>query len=89
MELPREAGLQITVAVRQQEQAAVLSSKGIQTILISGLDDSDSLEKVACDYEIVINSATGQHVGAPKALIQGLGKRKQNGQDAHFIHVRI
>ncbi|OJJ74970.1 hypothetical protein ASPBRDRAFT_205022 [Aspergillus brasiliensis CBS 101740] len=84
----QNAGFQITVAVRRQDQAEILSKRGLRTILIAGLDDDAALEDSARDHDIVVNAATGQHSGAPKALIRGLGKRReQNGQDTHFIHL--
>ncbi|KAK1142352.1 hypothetical protein N8T08_007904 [Aspergillus melleus] len=80
--------LQITVAVRQPDQAEMFSSKGVRAILITGLDDADGLENAARDHDIVINAGTGQHTEAPKALIRGLGTRKQQtGQEGHFIHL--
>ncbi|KAI9043183.1 NAD dependent epimerase/dehydratase [Aspergillus affinis] len=79
----QNANVQITVAVRQPDQAEILSKKGVRAILIAGLDDADGLENAASDHDIVINSATGQHTEAPKALIRGLGKRKeQTGRHA-------
>ncbi|PLB49935.1 NAD dependent epimerase/dehydratase [Aspergillus steynii IBT 23096] len=82
------ANIQLTIAVRQPSQAEIFSNKGFDTALISGLDDADGLENAARDHDIVINAATGQHFGAPKALLRGLGKRKeQTGRDCHFIHL--
>ncbi|PYH83053.1 NAD dependent epimerase/dehydratase [Aspergillus uvarum CBS 121591] len=82
------AKLSITAAVRRPEQADLLTSKGVQTTLVSGLDDADGLARAASSHDIVVNVATGFHVAATKALIQGLSKRReQTGHDVHFLHL--
>lgn len=81
--------LSITVVVRQSDQAAFFGKKCIKTYIVTGLDDAEGLELEASKADIVVNAASGQHSGAPKALIQGLAKRRaQTGQDVFFIHVR-
>ncbi|OJK04582.1 hypothetical protein ASPACDRAFT_38142 [Aspergillus aculeatus ATCC 16872] len=82
------AKLSITTVVRRSEQADLLASKGVQTTLVSGLDDADGLARAASSHDIVVNVATGFHVAATKALIQGLSKRReQTGRDVHFLHL--
>ncbi|PYI30019.1 NAD dependent epimerase/dehydratase [Aspergillus indologenus CBS 114.80] len=82
------AKLSITAVVRRSEQADLLASKGVQTTLVSGLDDADGLARAASSHDIVVNVATGFHVAATKALTQGLSKRReQTGHDVHFLHL--
>lgn len=74
--------------MRQSDQADLLNSKGVRTILVSGLDDTEALEKAASEHDIVVNVASGRHYEGPKSLIRGLAKRReQKGADVHFIHV--
>lgn len=74
--------------MRRADQANLLNSKGIHTILVSGLDDSEALEKAASEHDVVVNVASGFHHEGPKSLIRGLAKRReQKGNDVHFIHV--
>jgi hypothetical protein len=79
----------ISVLVRKQEQAEVLSKKGVKPILFGGLDDTTALKDAASQHDIVINAASAFKPQAAEALILGLAERKrQVGNDAHLIHVR-
>lgn len=74
--------------MRRSDQADLFNSKGVHTILVSGLDDTEALEKAASEHDIVVNVALGRHYEGPKSLIRGLAKRReQKGADVHFIHV--
>ncbi|KAJ5524238.1 NAD dependent epimerase/dehydratase [Penicillium frequentans] len=80
--------LSLTAVVRRSDQADLLNSKGVHTILVSGLDDTEALEKAASEHDIVVNVALGRHYEGPKSLIRGLAKRReQKGADVHFIHL--
>ncbi len=80
--------MSITAIIRQPSQSARLEALGVKTAVVKGLDDSDGLINVASNHDIVINVATGQHSGAPKALIKGLGQRSsERGTEAYFLHV--
>jgi nucleoside-diphosphate-sugar epimerase len=59
----------------------------VKPILFTSLEDSAALTAAASQHDIVINTASGFHTGAAKALILGLGQRKRNtGNDVYFIH---
>ncbi|CAG9956693.1 unnamed protein product [Clonostachys rosea f. rosea IK726] len=74
--------LRLTVLVRNNHQAQVLSDKGIaSTVLEGGLDDTEGLSKLASEHDIVVHGATGFHKPSALALIQGLSKRKQERAD--------
>ncbi|KAH6627220.1 hypothetical protein B0J18DRAFT_489965 [Chaetomium sp. MPI-SDFR-AT-0129] len=74
--------------VRKQEQADILTAKGINAIIFSDLDDSDALKKAASEHDIVIHSANGFHAASAKALIEGLAERKKStgGKPVFYIH---
>ncbi|KAK7425977.1 hypothetical protein QQZ08_007559 [Neonectria magnoliae] len=77
----------ITAVVRRPEDAAILKDKGIGTLLVRGLDDSEALTQAASSYDIVINASTGFHTASAKALITGLGNRTDISKEVHFIHL--
>ncbi|KAJ5604633.1 NAD dependent epimerase/dehydratase [Penicillium lagena] len=80
--------LSITAVVRRPDQADLLAGKGVQTVLVNDLGDADRLEQVASSHDIVVNVASGHHSDAPKALIRGLQKRREEtGADVHFLHL--
>jgi hypothetical protein len=75
--------------VRKQEQAEILSEKGVKPILFNGLDDTTALKDAAGQHDIVINAASAFKPRAAEALILGLAERKrQLGTDVHLIQVR-
>jgi hypothetical protein len=59
----------------------------VTPILFTSLDGSATLTAAASQHDIVINTASGFHTGAAKALILGLGQPKRNnGKDVFFIY---
>jgi nucleoside-diphosphate-sugar epimerase len=79
--------LEISALVRGDVKAKILANNGVNPILFSSLDDSEALTKAASSHDIVINTASGFHPDAAKALILGLGQRKKaTGKDVYFLH---
>lgn len=80
--------LQISALVRRQDQADKLSQLGVAPILFKDLDDFEAIRRAASEHDVVINTASGFHVGAAKALVEGLGDRKKKtGKEVSIIHV--
>ncbi|KIW16547.1 hypothetical protein PV08_03735 [Exophiala spinifera] len=81
-----EAG-SVSALVRRPDQAEVLLAHGVTPVLFKHLDDLETMEKVARDFDVVINCANGFHASSAVALITGLSKRKEKtGKQVHFIH---
>lgn len=86
---PALKSLSITAVVRRPDQADLLATNGVQTVLVNDLGDADGLAQVASFHDIVVNVASGHHSDAPKALIHGLQKRREaTGADVYFVRVR-
>jgi hypothetical protein len=80
--------LKISVLVRNPEQICLLEQKGLNVILFSGLDDTDTIKKAASEHDIVVNSASAFHHQSAEAIIDGLAERqKVTGSPVHLIHV--
>lgn len=67
----------ISALVRREDQAVKLRSQNIEPIIFSGLDDTDSLSRLASNHDVVINCAISYNVAAAKAFIEGLSSRKR------------
>ncbi|KAE8358169.1 hypothetical protein BDV27DRAFT_169688 [Aspergillus caelatus] len=77
----------VAALVRKQGQADILESRGVQSIVFRGLDDTKQLRHIASQFDIVVHCATGLHTKSAVALILGLGdSMKESGGQAHYIH---
>ncbi|CAG7563067.1 unnamed protein product [Fusarium equiseti] len=79
--------IHISVLVRRQDQADILSGLGVTPILFSSLNDTDLLTEAASTHDIVIHAANGYHIPSAKALLTGLAQHKaKTGKPVHYIH---
>lgn len=85
---PDVKDLDISVLTRDDERAKYFSGINLQVYPIQSLDDSTAITAAASEHDIVIHAASGFHTGSAKALIEGLGRRKQQNPDAdvYYIH---
>ncbi|KAJ6166827.1 hypothetical protein N7470_002274 [Penicillium chermesinum] len=75
--------LDVVALVRDQQQASKLKSvwPKISTV-IGTLDDDEVLKKEAVKADVVLQTASSDHVPAVNSLLKGLGAGK-----GHFIHI--
>jgi len=78
--------LHISALVRDEQRGEILAKDGVTPIIFKDLDDSEAITAAASKHDIVINSASGYHTGAAKALILGLGQRKKaTGKEVYYF----
>lgn len=63
----------------------------VQPSLFNNLDDTDAVEEIASQHDIVINAGTGFHAASAVAMVRGLSKRRRQesrsaGQQPWMIH---
>lgn len=79
--------LNISVIVRGDAQAEVFQKQGLKIYKFESLDQSEVLQQIAKEHDVVIHTASGFHTGSAVALIRGLGDRKkETGKDVYYIH---
>jgi nucleoside-diphosphate-sugar epimerase len=84
---PSLKNIHITILVRRQDQADILSDLGVTPILFKSLDDTEVLTETASTHDIVVHAANGYHIPSVKALLAGLARRKaKTGKPVHYIH---
>ncbi|KAH7236401.1 hypothetical protein BKA59DRAFT_426846 [Fusarium tricinctum] len=84
---PSIKNIQITALVRREEQVKTLADLNITPVLFSSLDDTELLEQLASEHDVVIHAANGYHIPSAKALINGLAQRKaRTGEAVHYVH---
>jgi nucleoside-diphosphate-sugar epimerase len=69
----------ITALVRDEDNGKKLKEKLGLEYVIGTLDDSAILSKYSSESDVVINTAHADHIGAAKAIMQGLTERAARG----------
>ncbi|KAH9940362.1 NAD-P-binding protein [Epithele typhae] len=83
---PAASRYKITAAVRSEEKAEKIRSFGVDAVLAS-LDDTERLEALASQADVVVECADADHSASTKAILSGLKKRHQEtGQVPALIH---
>ncbi|KAJ9608122.1 hypothetical protein H2200_007110 [Cladophialophora chaetospira] len=78
-------GYTVTTLTRRENYATELQQSGAKTVLGS-LDDSDIITKQTIDSDIVIHTATADHLASVEAVIAGIGQRASQDKHTLFIH---
>ncbi|KAJ4383161.1 hypothetical protein N0V86_001203 [Didymella sp. IMI 355093] len=75
--------LRIDLLVRREHQGELLRNvygERINIIYWTGLDDTQFIEEIAAQYDIIINAGTGFNTEGAKAFVDGLAHRVKTGQ---------
>ncbi|KAI1371669.1 hypothetical protein F4677DRAFT_434801 [Hypoxylon crocopeplum] len=80
-----QEGYQVTTLVRREEARASLEKLGSKTILGS-LDDGDTISKAAAAADIVIHTATADHLPSAVSVLDGISERAKSGKGSIYIH---
>ncbi|KAB8265712.1 NAD dependent epimerase/dehydratase family protein [Aspergillus pseudonomiae] len=80
--------LEIAALVRSESQANTVQKLGVKPVTFSSFDETELLEKIAADFDIVIHAGAGWHTPSAKALITGQGNRHaKTNRPAHYIQI--
>lgn len=75
----------VTALVRREPHAAELQQSGAKTVL-GTLDDKETITTQAAAHDIIIHTATADHLPSVEAVIAGVERRAQEGKKTIFIH---
>ncbi|RYP56244.1 hypothetical protein DL771_012031 [Monosporascus sp. 5C6A] len=79
--------ISLSALVRGEGKARLLKEAGVNVELFEDLDQTERLENIAGNYDIVIQCVLGTHAASAVALIRGLGRRLNNtGRQTYYIH---
>jgi nucleoside-diphosphate-sugar epimerase len=78
-------GYPVTTLVRRQEARADLEKLGTKTVLGS-LDNHDVIRDAAATADIVIHTATADHLPSAMAVLDGVTERAKVGKSTIYIH---
>ncbi|GAA5866294.1 hypothetical protein JCM3774_006606 [Rhodotorula dairenensis] len=80
-------GVSYGVLIRNADASGTYEARNITAHLFQGLDDLETIENVAAEYDAVINTASASHPESAKALIRGLARReREHGARTFIIH---
>ncbi|KAK8075925.1 hypothetical protein PG994_003197 [Apiospora phragmitis] len=78
---PSVQGLQVSVLVRGEERADKLVrtyGDRVSPILFRDYDETELIEQLASQHDIVINAGSGFHPASAEAMVRGLSQRQTN-----------
>ena len=78
-------GLSVTGFVRRKEHADGIKASGADAVM-GDLDDQKLITDHTVLHDIVIHTATADHLPSVKAVIDGIEMRAARGQETIFIH---
>ncbi|KAF7556674.1 hypothetical protein G7Z17_g1266 [Cylindrodendrum hubeiense] len=78
-------GYPVTTLVRREEAKAGLAKLGSKTILGS-LDDSDAIRTAATATDIMMHTATTDHLPSAASVLDGIAERAKAGKSTIYIH---
>ena len=75
----------VTTLTRRESYATELQQSGAKTVLAS-LDDRDTIINQTLASDVVIHTATADHLPSVEAVIAGIDQRANEGKQTIFIH---
>ncbi|KAI2605688.1 NAD(P)-binding protein [Hypoxylon fragiforme] len=76
----------VTGYARRQEHADQLKASGAVDVVLGGLQNAALITKHALDSDIIIQTATSDHLPSVKAILDGVQQRADKGQHTIYIH---
>lgn len=83
--LAQKGSYEITTMVRRPAAAAEFENLGIKVVL-GTLDDREIIVELASHADIVIHTATADHLPSVESIIQGVDIRAKAGKSTVYIH---
>lgn len=76
----------VTGLVRRHEHAEAIKKSGASSAVIGDLNDRELITQHASNSDIVIHTATADHLPSVQAILAGIKQRADRGQNTIFIH---
>jgi len=79
-------GYSVTGFVRRQQHAEQIKASGATAVVLGDLNDKDVITEQVTQHDIVLHTATADHLPSVEAVLQGIKQRAESGQSTTFIH---
>ncbi|KAI1404246.1 NAD(P)-binding protein [Hypoxylon fuscum] len=76
----------VTGYVRRQEHANQIKASGAADAVLGDLDDKALITKHALSHDIVIHTATADHLPSAEAILEAIQQRAEKGLSTIYIH---
>ncbi|KAI5199746.1 NAD(P)-binding protein [Aureobasidium subglaciale] len=80
-----EKGYNVTTLVRRQKAADELKQKNVKVVM-GTIDDLDLITQQTAAHDIVIHTATADHLPSVQAVIKGIEQRAADDKHTFYIH---
>ena len=77
-------GYPVTVTFRKPEQDEALKKFGVARTVKASLDDEEIIEAEVAKHDILLNTASSDHVPSVNASLRGIQKRVDQGKKDHL-----
>ena len=78
-------GYKVTGFVRRKEHADQIKASGA-SVVMGDLNDRDAIADQAAQHDIILHTATADHLPSVEAILDGIRHRAQQGRMTVFIH---
>ncbi|KAI7480493.1 NAD dependent epimerase/dehydratase family protein [Hortaea werneckii] len=85
LELLISEGYSVTGFVRRKEHAEQIQASGA-SVIMGDLGDKASITQQTLKHDVVIHTATADHLPSAEAILDGIKQRASNGQMTTYIH---
>ncbi len=86
LDLLVKEGYEVTGFLRRQEHADQLKASGASRTVLGGLDDKALITQQVLEHDVVIHTATADHLPSVEAVLDGVEQRADKGLHTIYIH---
>ncbi|KAI0376908.1 NAD(P)-binding protein [Hypomontagnella monticulosa] len=86
LDLLVDGNYEVTVFVRRESHGQQLARSGAARIAVGNLDDTDLIRRWALHHDIIIHTATSDHLPSVEAVLAAIQERADKGYKTIFIH---
>ncbi|KAI5365007.1 Putative NAD-dependent epimerase/dehydratase, NAD(P)-binding domain superfamily [Septoria linicola] len=80
-----DEGYQVTGFVRRKEHGEQIKASGA-AVIFGDLNDKEKITEQAAKHDIILHTATADHLPSAEAVLEGIKQRSAKGLSAIFIH---
>ncbi|KAG4218486.1 hypothetical protein PC116_g33034, partial [Phytophthora cactorum] len=86
LDLLAKENYEITGYARRQEHADQIKASGATNTVLGDLNDKALITKHALSHDIVVHTATADHLPSVEAILEAVKQRAEKGQSTIYIH---
>ncbi|KAI0596187.1 hypothetical protein F4775DRAFT_565991 [Biscogniauxia sp. FL1348] len=76
----------VTGYMRRKEHAEQIKASGASETVLGDLDDKALITKYALDHDVIIHTATADHLPSVEAILEAVQQRAEKGLSTIYIH---